>query len=85
MTFVCIKYFLISALLTEETLLELLKNVTYIIKIGMNSYFFFGFHIFKDFNVTIMCHLYPERTLNRTTKLALMFLLQIKKIIEKFL
>ena len=71
MTFVCIKYFLNSALLSEETLLELLKNVTYIKKISMNSYFFFGFHIFKDFNVTIMCHLYPESTLNRTTKLAL--------------
>ena len=71
MTFVCIKYFLISALLTEETLLELLKNVTYLKKISMNSYFFFGFHIFKDFNVTIMCHLYLESTLNRTTKLAL--------------
>ena len=34
----------------------------------MNSYFFFGFHIFKDFNVTIMCHSYPKSTLNRTTK-----------------
>ena len=71
MTFVCIKYFLNSALLSEETLLELLKNVTYIKKISMNSYLFFGFQIFKDFNVTIMCHLYPESTLNRTTKLAL--------------
>ena len=71
MTFVCIKYFLISALLTEETLLELLKNVTYLKKISMNSYFFFGFHIFKDFNVTIMCHLYPKITHNRTAKLAL--------------
>ena len=37
----------------------------------MNSYFFFGFHIFKDFNVTLMCHLYPNSTLDRTTKLAL--------------
>jgi hypothetical protein len=56
MTFVCIKYFLNSALLSEETLLELLKNVTYIKKISMNSYLFFGFQIFKDFNVTLMCH-----------------------------
>ena len=71
MTFVCIKYFLISALLTEETLLELLKNVTYIKKNSMNSYLFFGFHIFNDFNVTLMCHLYLKSTLNRTTKLAL--------------
>ena len=71
MTFVCIKYFLNSALLSEETLLELLKNVTYIKKISMNSYFFFGFHIFKYFNVTLMCHLYLKSNLNRTTKLAL--------------
>ena len=71
MTFVCIKYFLISALLTEETLLELLKNVTYIKKISMNSYFFFGFHDFIDFNVTLMCHLYPKRALSRTTKFTL--------------
>jgi len=71
MTFVCIKHFLISALLTEETLLELLKNVTYIKKNSMKSYFFFGFHIFKDFNVTLVCHLYLKSTLNRTTKLAL--------------
>jgi len=71
MTIVFIKHFLISALLTEETLLELLMNVTYFKKISMNSYFFFGFHIFKDFNVTIMCHSYPKSTLNRTTKLAL--------------
>ena len=71
MTFVCIKYFLNSALLSEETLLELLKNVTYIKKISMNSYFFFGFYIFKDLNVTIMCHSYQKSTLNKTTKLAL--------------
>ena len=71
MTFVCIKYFHNSALLSEETLLELLKNVTYIKKISMNSYFFFGFHIFKDFNVTLMCHLYQKSTPHRTTKLAL--------------
>ena len=63
MTFVCIKYFLISALLTEETLLELLKNVTYIIKIGMNSYFFFGFHIFKDLTVTFMYQQYLKLVL----------------------
>ena len=68
MTFVFIKYFLISVLLKEGTLLELLKNVTYINKISMNTYFFFGFHIFKDFNVTLMYHLYPNSTLNRTTK-----------------
>ncbi len=71
MTFVCIKYFLNSALLPEETLLELLKNVTYKKKISMNSYFFFGFHIFKDFYVTFMCHLYLKSTLNTTTKLVL--------------
>ena len=71
MTFVCIKYFLISAFSKEETLLELLINVTYLKKISMNSYFFFGFQIFKDFNVTLMCHLYLKSTLNRTTKIAL--------------
>jgi len=54
MTFVCIKYFLISAFSKEETLLELLINVTYLKKISMNSYFFFGFHIFKYFTVTFM-------------------------------
>ena len=37
----------------------------------MNSYFFFGFHIFKDFNVTLMCHLNLKSTLNKTTKLSL--------------
>ena len=63
MTFVCIKYFLISALLTEETLLELLKNVTYLKKISMNSYFFFGFNIFKDFTVTFMCQLHTKTSL----------------------
>jgi len=52
MTFVGIKYFLNSALLSEETLLELLKNVTYVKKNSMNPYLFFGFQIFKDFNVT---------------------------------
>ena len=52
----------------EETLLELLKNVTYLKKISMNSYFFFGFHDFIDFNVALMCHLYPKRDLSRTTK-----------------
>ena len=29
-------------------------NVTYLKKISMNSYFFFGFHIFKYFTVTFM-------------------------------
>ena len=67
MTFVCIKYFHNSALLSEETLLELLKNVTYIKKISMNSYLFFGFQIFKVLNVTLMCHLYLMGTLNGTT------------------
>jgi len=62
MTFVCIKYFLISALLKEETLLELLINVTYLKKISMNSYFFFEFHIFKYFTVTFMCQ-YPMTVL----------------------
>ena len=37
----------------------------------MNSYLFSGFQIFKDFNVTLMYHLYLKSTLNRTTKLAL--------------
>ena len=60
MTFVCIKYFLISALLTEGTLLELLKNVTYLKKISMNPYFFFGFNIFKDQYVTFMYQLIPR-------------------------
>ena len=71
MTFACIKYFHNSALLSEETLLELLKNVTYIKKISMNSYFFFGFHTFKDFTVTFMCHLNVKNGLNWIIKLAL--------------
>ena len=75
MTFVCIKYFHNSALLSEGTLLELLKNVTYIKKISMNSYFFFGVHIFVYFTVTFMCQLYPKTSLNLITELALMFLL----------
>ena len=62
MTFVYIKHFLISALLKEE--IELLKNVTYLKKISMNSYFFFGFHIFKYFTVTFMYQLYPKTSLN---------------------
>jgi len=64
MTFVCIKYFLISAFSKEETLLELLINVTYLKKISMNSYFFFGFHIFKYFTVTFMCQGHPRTSLN---------------------
>ena len=30
----------------------------------MNSYFFFGFHIFKDFTVTFMYQLHPKTILN---------------------
>ncbi len=56
MTLEDIKHFLISALLTEETLPKLLTNVTYLRKISMNSYLFFGFQVFKDFNVTFMYH-----------------------------
>ena len=33
-------------------------------KISMNSYFFFGFHIFKDFTVTFMCQRHPMPSLN---------------------
>ena len=29
----------------------------------MNPYFFFGFHIFKDFTVTFMCQLHPKTVL----------------------
>ena len=50
-------------------------NVTYLKKISMNPYFFFGFHIFKNFTVTFMCHLYPKTSLNLITELALKFLL----------
>ena len=35
--------------------LELLMNVTYLKKISMNSYFFFGFNTFKDQSVTLVC------------------------------
>jgi len=38
-------------------------NVTYLKKISMKSYFFFGFHIFKDFNGTFMCQLFPRLVL----------------------
>ena len=62
MTFVYIKHFLISALLKKE--IELLINVTYLKKISMNSYFFFGFQIFKDLTVTFMCQLHPKTSLN---------------------
>lgn len=41
----------------------------------MNSYFFFGFHIFKDFIVTFMYHNHHNTSLNRITELALQFLL----------
>ena len=71
MTFVYIKHFLIFDLLTEENLLELLKNVTYLKKISMNSYFFFGFHIFKYLTVTFMCQRHPKTILNWIIKLAL--------------
>ena len=46
-------------------------NVTYLKKISMKSYFFLGFQIFKDFNVTFMCQLYPKSILNWITLLAL--------------
>ena len=52
MTFVFIKHFLITDLITEEILIELLTNVTCKKKISMNSYIFFGFESFNDFNVT---------------------------------
>ena len=39
----------------------------------MNSYFFFGFHIFKDFYVTFMYQLYAKSILNLITKLALKY------------
>ena len=29
----------------------------------MNSYFFFGFHIFKNFNVTFMCQYFSKSSL----------------------
>ena len=61
MTFVYIKKFLISVLLIEG--IELLKNVTYLKKISMNSYFFFGFHIFKYFTVTFMYQFHPKASL----------------------
>jgi len=35
-------------------------NVTYLKKISMKSYFFFGFHNFEDFSVTIMWQWYPR-------------------------
>jgi len=41
----------------------------------MNSYFFFGFHIFKYLTVTFMYHVYPKTSLNLITELALKFLL----------
>jgi len=41
----------------------------------MNSYFFFGFNIFKDQSDTFMCQLYPKTSLNLITELALKFLL----------
>ena len=53
-----------SALLKEETLLELLTNVTYLKKNSMNSYFFFRFHIFKYCTVTFTCHKRPKTSLN---------------------
>ena len=37
----------------------------------MNSYFFFGFHIFIAFNVSFMYHLYIEISLNSIKKLVL--------------
>jgi len=44
----------------------------------MNSYFLFGFHIFKYLTVTFMYQLNPMTSLNRTTELALKFLLLIR-------
>jgi len=39
-------------------------NVTYLKKISMNSYFFFGFHIFTAQTVTVMCQLDRKTSLN---------------------
>jgi hypothetical protein len=50
----------------------------------MNSYFFFGFHIFKDFTVTFMCQVHSKTSLNLITELVLNFLINQKNI-EKFL
>ena len=51
----------------------------------MNSYFFFGFHIFKDFNVTEVFRFYPKRSLNNITKLALKSYLSKSDRVLKFL
>ena len=47
-----------------KTKVELLMNVTYFKKISMNSYFFFGFNIFKEFTVTFMCQYFPKSIIN---------------------
>ena len=39
----------------------------------MKSYFFFAFHIFKDFYVTFMCQIYAKSILNLITKLSLKY------------
>ena len=49
-------------------------NVTYLKEISMNSYFFFGFRIFKDFTVTFMCQIDSKTILDRITELDLNFL-----------
>ena len=43
----------------------------------MNPYFFFGFHILKDINVTFMRHLYLRSGLDGIIELLLEFQLEI--------
>jgi len=51
----------------------------------MNSYFFFGFHIFKDLNVAFMCHLYPKDNHDWTAKLALMaYFFKSERVFKNF-
>ena len=64
MTFACINHLVISVLMTEKNLTLIIKDVTYLKKISMNSYLFFGFHIFKYFTVTFMYQCYPKTSLN---------------------
>ena len=46
----------------------------------MNSYFFFGFHIFKAFNATFMWQLYQKINLNWIAKLSLKYKLPINNL-----
>ena len=50
----------------------------------MKSYFFFGFHIIKDFTVTFMCQIRPKTRLDSIKNKLYSFYFKSDKILKNF-